>query len=237
MNGLLAVVLCFSGAGALAATPPSVSSRVERAAREHLLAYARQAGLSDPSVDVTLLPRGTPSACSQEIDIEAVDTRHVARMRFAAVCKAEPAWRTEFVVRGAIKAAVVVAAADLEANRPIDPERVTLARRDVANASDAFTAPTQVAGKTPRRAIRSGQVVSKRLLVEPILVKRGARVNVIARKVGVEVHVAADAMQTGHRDEVIEVRNIANGKILRARVTGENSLELVTDIPMSSTPQ
>jgi flagellar basal body P-ring formation protein FlgA len=235
LTGLLAAALCGSCATAFAAAP--ASGRVEQAAREQLLEAATNAGLNEPTVTATLVPRGTPGTCSQPTEVEALDTRHVARMRFAVVCKAEPGWRIEYVVRGSIKAKVVVARTDLEAGRPVDAQQLAQARRDVTNLADVLSDPEQAAGKKLKRAVRSGQVVSKRLLVDAILVKRGARVTVVARNVGVEVQFAGDAMQAGHRDDIIEIRNLSNGKILRARVTGENALELVADIPTSSSPQ
>lgn len=219
-----------------AATPASIETRVEHAAREHLLAQARDAGLLDPSVAITLLPRGEVNPCAQNVEVEALDTRHVTRMRFAATCSAEPAWRTEFIVRGALKAEVVVAATDLKAGQPIDAGQLALERRDLSAAADALSDPAQVVGKSSRRALRSGQIVGQRWLVEPILVKRGAKVNIVARNVGVEVHVAGVATQTGRRGEIVEVRNAANGKVIRARVVGENLVE-PADMFIPSAPQ
>lgn len=214
----------------------SIEASVERSARELLLTRAIDAGLLEPSVEVTLLPRGEVKACSREVEVEALDTRHATRMRFAAVCKAEPAWRTEFIVRSTITAEVLVAAADLRAGQPIDAAQIALERRDISAAPDALSDPEQVVGMSSRRAMRSGRILNQRWLVEPILVKRGAAVTIAASNVGVVVHVAGVAMKTGRRGEIMEVRNKATGKIIRARVVGENLVE-PADMPMSSASQ
>jgi len=231
--------LCAVSASAFAATPAipaAIKARVEQVARTHVIKLSRDAALVDPVVTVTLMPRGAIEACAQAVAVEALDTRYITRMRFTVACNAGTPWRTEVVVRGAVKASVLVATTDLPAGRPIDLQQLGVAQRDVANAADVFSDPLQAAGKTPRRVIRSGQIVSRRALLEPILVTRGDRVTVVARKLGIEVQFVAETLQAGHRDEIIEVRNVATGKILRARVTGENLLELVNDMPTSSAP-
>lgn len=237
LNQIVGVALLASSSVVLAAAPiipAPIKARVEQAARAHLLEFATEAGLVEPTVSVTLIPRKALGTCAQNVEVEALDVKYVTRMRFAVVCSAAEQWRAEVIVRGTIKADVIVATADLPAGSPIDAQQLSIARRDVPNAADALSDPQKVAGKTPRRVIRSGQIVTRRTLIEPVLVKRGARVTVVARNVGVEVHVTGDAMQIGHRDEVIDVRNVATGKVLRARVTGENFLELVNDMPTSS---
>jgi flagella basal body P-ring formation protein FlgA len=65
-------------------------------------------------------------------------------------------------------------------------------------------------------------------------VKRNAKVTIIARNAGVEVHVAAEALQAGKRGEVISVKNSANGNVIRARVIGPDTVEPL-DIPSGTT--
>lgn len=217
----------------------SVETRVERAARAHLLDRAERSGLVNPSVELRLLPRsreGTPGACAQDIKVNALDTRHVTRMVFAAECNATPAWRAEFVVRGTVFAEVVVAATNLAAGQVIAAEDLVLERRDVTAMPDATSDIAQVAGHTSRRAVRKGQAIGTQWLIEPVLVTRGTPVNILARNAGVEVHVAGEAMETGRRNEVIRVRNTATGKVIRARVIAEGTVE-PEDIPGASAPR
>jgi len=148
-------------------------------------------------------------------------------MRFAASC-AEPAWRAEFVVRATISAEVVTAARDLRAGEVIDATAVTLERRDLVAPAEAISDPALVVGKTSRRVLRSGQLVSRRWLVEPLLVRRGADVTILARDVGVEVRVAGEALAAGRRNEIIQVRNKTNGNVIRARVIDVDTVEPIT---------
>src|SRR5690606_23252984 len=199
----------------LARAADDVEAAVERAARAHLAELISTAGLRKPSVELVVLARETVNPCTANAGIEAIDTRSVTRMRFAASC-AEPAWRAEFVVRATISAEVVTAARDLRAGEVIDATAVTLERRDLVAPAEAISDPALVVGKTSRRVLRSGQLVSRRWLVEPLLVRRGADVTILARDVGVEVRVAGEALAAGRRNEIIQVRNKTNGNVIRA---------------------
>lgn len=218
---LTALAACAS----VTAEAASPQERVEQSAKQHLLAVAERAGLIDPQVRVQALARGTVDTCADPVKVEPVDTRTVSRMRFAVVCGSAPAKRIEFVVRGTLTAQVVVAREDVEAHRPIAAEQLTLERRDVSAVTDPMPDIEAVVGKSSRRALRAGQVVSGRWLVEPVLVKRGARVNIVARNAGVEVQVAGEALESGRRNETIRVRNAGNGMEIRARVVDENIVE------------
>jgi flagellar basal body P-ring formation protein FlgA len=219
-----------------AATPAASEARVVQIAREHLLEHARSAGWAGATVEVVPSPREPLRDCARPIEVESIDTRHLTRMRFAAVCNGEPAWRAEVIVRGSITAEVVVAAADMKASRPIAAEQLEVARRDVSNAPDALSDPALAVGKSSRRALSEGQIVRGRWLSEPMLVKRGAAVSIIARHTGVEVHVAGEALAAGRRGEIIDVRNRANGNVIRARVTGVGEVE-PAQVAMPSTSQ
>jgi flagella basal body P-ring formation protein FlgA len=231
-QSLLVLAFAWIAPIAFAATP--LEARVEQAAREQVLKQAKEAGLLKPSVEITVVSRGDANPCAKEIAVEPVDTRHLTRMRFAATCDAEPAWRSEFIVRGALTADVVVTTADLKASRPIDATQVALESRDVSATAEPTSDLDQVVGKSSRRALRSGQVVDRRWLLEPILVQRGATVTIVARNAGVEVNVVGEATEAGRRDQVIAVRNKATGKIIRARVIGENSVA-PADLPTPAT--
>lgn len=158
--------------------------------------------------------------------IAPIDMRSITRMRFEATC--EHGELAEFIVRAVVVADVLVMTRDLRAKEPLDASMVTLARRELTAIDDAVSAVEDVVGKASRRALRRGQLLSRRTLIEPLLVQRGAPVEIVARDVGVEVRMAGEAIQAGHRGDVIEVRNVANGRIIRARVIGPSSVTPVS---------
>lgn len=152
-------------------------------------------------------------------------------MRFAVMCNGE---KREVIIRANIAVDAVVLVHDLKAGTPIDASSLKLEHRDVTPTPGAVTNIDAVVGKTSRRALRAGQLVDRRWLNESVLVKRSAKVTIVARNAGVEVHVAAEALQTGKRGEVISVKNSANGTVIRARVIGPDTVEPL-EIPSGTT--
>lgn len=230
------ILFVLAAPGVLAASP--VAEAVARAAREHLLEEADRAGLSDPVVTLQVRADARGRAvCSGVLEVEVVDARHPTRMRFAATCRNGESWRDEFVVRGELSAQVAVATAQIKAGRPIAAAEIALERRAVTSPEAVSSSLDAVVGLASRRALRAGQVVDRRTLAEPILVQRGAAVAIVARNGPVQVTTAGEALAPGRAGDIVEVRNIASGRVIRARVTASNVVEPADMVPMAPSPQ
>jgi flagella basal body P-ring formation protein FlgA len=232
-----ALLLCIVfSASAAPVDAGKILQQVEAAARSHVARQAESSGLSEPQFTLAVAPGTRPlSPCAQAVTVEAVETRQVARMRFAAVCPGTAGWRYEFVVRAQLSARVAIMAIDVPAGRPLADEDVLLERHEVLSMSDVISDPQQVVGMSGKRALRSGETLRMALLSAPTLVKRGDAVRVVARRDQIEVSIAGEALDSGARGALVRVRN-PNGTVLRTRVTGAATVEPV-DVPMSANPQ
>ena len=210
-----------------AVEPVAADARIEQAARAALLEQLRAAGLKDALIQLTVLTgnhQQSISPCSGKLEVETLDTRSSARMRFAAVCT-YPAWRVERVVRASVSAMVVTATGAINAQQPIGADDVVVQRHDVSLTPDAVSDPAEVIGKASQRALHGGDVVSRRWLVEPVLVQRGSIVTIVAHQDGLTAQVAGEVMEQGRRNDVVHVRNTASGKIILARVLSQQTVE------------
>lgn len=231
-------VLASGVAAAADSFRAELEARVAAAARAHLQAGLERAGLREPSVELEVLPRdrgSVPRGCSQEVEIAPLDTRFATRMRFAAVCPGEQGWRSEYVVHGSVTALVVVATAGVRAGEPLAEEQLALERRDVSGVPGALSDIDRVVGMASRRALRAGQVVSERWLIQPVLVERGDSVTIVARNAGIEVRVPGEALESGRRGEIVRVRNTATGQVIRARVVEKGTVE-PAELPKTHSP-
>lgn len=223
----------FNGAAAAPAGPEQVLAQVRQVAHAHVLAQAASAGLSAPLAEVTVVPGSRPLAsCARAVTVEAVDERLPARMRFAAVCPGADGWRYEFVVRAQVSAPVVVSATEIPAGKVLTDEDVLLERHELTSLTDAVASPHAVVGLSGKRTLRAGEVLRMALLTAPMVVKRGDAVTIMARREQVEVSMAGEALDSGARGALVRVRN-ANGTVLRARVTGEGTVE-PADTPVTA---
>lgn len=207
---------------ALAAEPPKDEARVAEAARELLLQQAVREGWREPQVELDVRAAGSAVAarCAQP-EVRAAETANPARMRFELRC-ADGSSRA-FMVRAQLSAELPVAAAALPAGRVLADDDVVLERHAVSGSP--LAAAEDAVGRVARRSIAAGQVLTARLLDEPLLVRRGETVQIRARRDAVEVVVPGQALDAGRRGQTIRVRNAGNGTVIRARVVETGQVE------------
>ena len=226
LPGLFLLTSLYSSAGRAELPADNIFSRLEQLAREQLAQQAASAGLLEPLFEVAVVKttRVIP-ACPVRVTIEALDNRSPQRMRFVAACPGEGGWRQEMLVRATITAKVAVTSVPVTANTPLQAGDVELARRDVTMVADSIASLPAALGQSSRRSLRAGEVLRQGQLASPVLVKRGAPVNIVARQEQVQVSMDGVAMDPGAQGEVIRVRNATSGTVIRARVVEAGVVE------------
>jgi flagella basal body P-ring formation protein FlgA len=209
------------------ASAATLNAQLEQAARAELERLAEANALSEAQFDVSVVTARPAQPCAQPLDIEPLDTRQVARLRFVVRCPVEGGWRYEYVVRGRVSAMVAVAAAPVSAGEPLTSAMITLERRDVTLIPDALGAADAALGQSSRRSLRPGDVLRAAQLAAPVLVKRGDAVLMVARRDQVEVTTAGEALDSGARGAMVRVRNPSSGQVVRMRVSGAGTVEPV----------
>jgi len=82
----IAIVTCLFCATSEAAQP--ISLAIEQAARGQIDKQLLSSGLSEPQVELNVLSARPAPPCAVPVEVEALDTRQFARMRFLARCPA-----------------------------------------------------------------------------------------------------------------------------------------------------
>jgi flagella basal body P-ring formation protein FlgA len=232
VTGLLAVLLCLPAA-AQADTTAQIVRQVDAAARQQLEQQAERMGLVDPRITLTVQPPSRPlPPCAGRIEIEAQEMKSPSHLRYAVRCADDGGWTRKMQARARIVADVVVAATDIAAGHPIGDADIEVDARDVTAVADFFADPADVIGMTGRRPLKAGDLLRKRLLATAVLVKRGDEVHIVARNQGIEVQVSGETLDSGGMGDLVRVRNLSSGTVLRARVTGAGEVE-----PVSRTAQ
>jgi len=184
-------------------------------------------GLTEPQFEVAIVnPRPAPP-CSQPPVVEPLDTRSALRMRFLARCADVPGWRYEVVVRARVTAVVAVVASPVAANETLSDAHIALERRDISGITDPLGNVLEAVGKMSRRALRPGDILRAGQLASPTLVKRGDAVLMVARRDGIEVSTAGEALDGGAQGALVRVRNSNSGQVVRMRVAGPGTVEPV----------
>jgi flagella basal body P-ring formation protein FlgA len=209
------------------AAVPSVPMQIEQAARAELERQMAASGLTEPQIEVAVVAARPTPPCSQPVTVEAADTRSPQRMRYVARCQDTPGWRYDYVVRARVSAMVAIAAAPVAANEALTDAQVTIERRDISNIADPISNPADAVGQMSRRMLRPGDILRSGQLSSPVLVKRGDAVTMVARRDGIEVSMAGEAMDAGGKGAVVRVRNAGSGQVVRMRVAGPGTVEPV----------
>ena len=191
----------------------------------HWLEHADGRGWRGTRVDVSVVsaPENEPK-CDKPPEVVVVDGRYPSRMKLELRCGER--WREPVVARAKLHAEVLVAARDIEAGAALGEQDLRREARDVSATPEAIGGLDAVQGFVPRRALREGTVLQARLLHEPVLVRRGQPVRIVARHGGaIAVESAGESLGNGKRGDTVRVRNAASGRVIEARVSGPNEVE------------
>lgn len=210
-----------------AACASDLDEQVLEVVRRGLLEQAQGNGLIAPEVQVTLPQRVPRPPCPGGWELGTPELRHLSRLRLRASCADGRTPAQDYLLRATLSADVLVATQNLRAGEAIGAEQLQLQRRDVSQLPDAISALEAVAGLAPRSSVRAGQVLQKRALQPALLVRRGDVVLLEAQRDGIRVQASAEALESGARDALIRVRNLASGRTVAARVIDAGVVEPV----------
>lgn len=114
---------------------------------------------------------------------------------------------------------VVVAKRHIKRGGLVTRADLTLERQDLTRLRRGyFLHPDDVLGLIAERGIRHGTTLTPHLLEQPMAVKRGARVVIIARIGGIEARMKGKSLDNGSLGEQVRVKNLSSKKELEARV-------------------
>ncbi|MGQ9632110.1 MAG: flagellar basal body P-ring formation chaperone FlgA [bacterium] len=138
-------------------------------------------------------------------------------------------YRTIYVgVKIRVHKYVVVAKRDLKAKHVVDLGDVELMRQEVTGISpQCIYASKDVLGKRITTFVKSGTILLRRMIDEPLAIERGKTVNIIAVVGSVTVSALGQVRKGGRINDVIEVENLTSNKVIKGKVLDANNV-LVT---------
>ncbi len=129
---------------------------------------------------------------------------------------------------------VVVSKRQIDRIKSVTADDVMIQRQEVSGLVDYFPSVDQVVGKFATRTIGPAQLIKSRdleeasLRTQPVVIKFGDQVHVVARLGGVlAVRVKGEALQEGRVGERIRIRNISSQKTVVGRVVSGQEVEVI----------
>ncbi len=127
-----------------------------------------------------------------------------------------------------VHARVAIARRHLAANERLNPDTDVSfeIRRLTGRLSDYLTEAQSLRGKSARRPVAAGQVLTADMFFNDLLVRRGDEVKIIAEGERVSITTRGEAQAAGRLGERIQVRNLQTKALLQGEVIDEGVVKV-----------
>ena len=123
---------------------------------------------------------------------------------------------------------VVALARSVSRNEMIAADDLSMVAISERNALGAFFNPTDVIGRRVKIGVGVNQPLMARHLHPNYLVEEGSEVLISSYSGGISVDMVGYSLENGQFGEWIGVENVNSGKTVRARITGEKKVTVIT---------
>lgn len=140
-------------------------------------------------------------------------------------CPQASGWRLFVPLKIRRNQNVLVLNRGMAAGESVGLADITVERRDAARIVGAALAdPADAVGKTIRRTLSAGAVLSAGDLQSPRLVRRGDTVPLVSRAGGLEVRTTGRALSDAGIAERVSVENLASRKVIQGTVSADGAV-------------
>lgn len=204
-------------------TRQQIYARAVAQAESDIAQAAKRSGWPTYSVKVNVfIPNEVTGyqRCTEPLSVAlpAGDRLNLSRLRYDLRCASQD-WETNVTIKPDIYLPVLVAKHSVERGVKLTANDLELKRHNISNLRNGFiTDPDDAIGLTVKRRTRPLQPLTPSQLEQPILVKRGQQVVMIASQEGIEIRTLGEAMKNGRKGDLIQVRNLDSKKSVSAVV-------------------
>jgi flagellar basal body P-ring formation protein FlgA len=136
--------------------------------------------------------------------------------------------RATVTIQAARQRGIVVATRRIERGEMVTPEMVHIATWNAYDAPrDAATELSQIVGRRATRLLQPNLPVPGSAVEREAAVRRGGRVDIVARIPGLELRTAGESLEDGGVGETVRVRNVESKRIITGRVTAPGEVMIV----------
>lgn len=214
---------------ALAATPVQDHESIRRAAEQFITDVVRSSHGQTPDVRAGKLDsRLRLSHCEEPLEaFQPPGGKTLGNITVGVRCSGSKSWSLYVPVKVSIYDRVVAAARPLTRGEVVQAGDVKMVERDLAQLqSGYFSDPEEVAGMEVTRTIAMDAALTNYLVKEPLQVRRGQRVSLIANIGGLEVRMAGEALADGANGARIKVRNLSSKRVVDGTVISASAIQV-----------
>lgn len=224
------VLMLMATTRATAAEEPMQSHQSIREAAEAFMARQVQLshGMAPEASAGRLDSRLRLSACEEPLETFLPAGGRTLGNTIAGVrCPGTKPWSIYVPVQVSLYANVVVAAQPLPKGGILRAQDLKLVEKDLARLhSGYYMAISQVVGKQVKRAVNIGAPLTTAMLDNPLQIKRGQRVSLVASAAGLEVQMTGEALDNGAAGDRIQARNLSTNRVVEGVVLSATTIQV-----------
>jgi len=142
-------------------------------------------------------------------------------------CSGSKSWSLYVPVKVSIYEKVVAAARPLARGEVLQESDLKLVKRDLAQLrSGYFSDPTEVSGMEVTRTVAMDAALTNFLVKQPLQVRRGQRVILVANSGRLEVRMTGEALADGAAGARIKVRNLSSKRVVDGTVLSATTIQV-----------
>lgn len=234
MTGLIklatALLLLGSGLAEAITTPQAIEKSVQRHV-DNLLKQNNLINTPHQRIDFSVSkidPNLRLATCSKPLSLKKNGDKLMGRISIAVRCEGNKPWKIYVPVTVMAYRKVVTAAVPLARNQVLEPTLLKLTEKEVSRLTQGyFSSFSAVNGKLLNRPLQLSGVLQPSMVIEPIIIKRGDEVIIIAKTGALSVRSAGIAINNGRLGQQIQVKNKASKRIVTARVISSQQVQVV----------
>ena len=180
----------------------------------------------EPIVDLKpiILPYGKP-----DIKVETISntpTKGTIPLRFIILVDGKECERRNIPFRVEVIKEVVVAVKEIDMNKSIESEDLTIAKCDIGIGSEFFIEKANILGKRAKRPIPSGTIITSGMIEDFPIIKQGDLVTMVIESAKFRITAQGKAKENGKIGQFIKVANVVTNKEVVARVLNDKTVQV-----------
>jgi flagella basal body P-ring formation protein FlgA len=143
-------------------------------------------------------------------------------------CNGQQAWQIYVPSQVYVYKKVLVSKQTIARGQLIAKKDLMFSRREISNLHYGyFVNKHDIIGKQTTRTLFPGTVLRTKLIRDPIVVKRGETVTIVAEISGIKVSMSGKALNSGSKGKTIKVRNLSSKKVVEATIIDKGLVKVI----------
>jgi len=198
---------------------------LENLAKDYVIKNIAQPEEGTLKVQVTPIdPRIKITTCNQPLKLNIPENHNSRNINVKISCLGNTPWQIYIPTKITLTTAVVITKQYIAKGSQLTPENIEVVYKDVSKIrGEYYRKLNKVVGNKALKSLSKGRTISPNNIC---LVCKGESVTINASRLSFTIKTAGKALTHGTMGALIKVKNSRSGRIISARINGENQVEI-----------